>query len=294
MAVDTSHPAVRSLFGLAVGDAFGSGILMPGDHPAVLERRLPPTPWNWTDDTEMACSIYSTLARYGHIEQDALAMSFATHLDPDRGYGSGAERMLLRYRKGESWREVAPAMFGGTGSWGNGAAMRVAPLGAWYGPDLDVVVNEAAKSAVVTHTHAEGVAGAIAVAVAAAIAATTPGIAPGEFLRAVASRVPGSEVRRGIHAALDVLGADDPADAGARLGTGHSTSAQDTVPLAMWLAARNLGAYEEALWTAARVASDLDTVCAITGGIIAAGPGFATVPGTWLQACEQLPEWVAW
>ncbi|MBE1470093.1 ADP-ribosylglycohydrolase family protein [Kibdelosporangium phytohabitans] len=291
--MDTSHPAVRSLFGLAVGDAFGAQILMPGDHPAVLERRLPPTPWNWTDDTEMACSVYSTLARYGHIEQDALATSFAAHLDPDRGYGSAAERMLLRYRKGESWREVAPAMFGGTGSWGNGAAMRVAPLGAWYGPDVDAVVTEAAKSAVVTHSHPEGVAGAVAVAVAAAIAATAPGIPPGEFLQAVASRVPESEVRRGIHAALDLLHTDDPRDAGQRLGTGHRTSAPDTVPLAMWLAARNLGSYEEALWTAARVASDLDTVCAITGGIIAAGPGSASVPPAWLQACERLPEWVA-
>ncbi|MCE7011125.1 ADP-ribosylglycohydrolase family protein [Kibdelosporangium philippinense] len=290
--MDTRFPATRSLFGLAVGDAFGAQILLPGDHPTVLERRLPAAPWEWTDDTEMACCIYQTLTRYGQIDQDALAMSFATHFTAERGYGSAAERMLLRYRKGDSWREVAPSMFGGKGSWGNGAAMRVAPLGAWYGPNLDAVVTEAAKSALVTHNHPEGVAGAIAVAVAAAIASTAPNISSGEFLQAVVTRVPDSQVRSGIHTAYELLSTDDPRIAGERLGIGHGVSAQDTVPLALWLAARNLNSFEDAMWTAARVAADLDTVCAITGGIIAAGPGSVTVQPAWLRACEPLPEWV--
>ena len=39
---------------------------------------------------------------------------------------------LIR-QEGGDWRELAEGMFDGKGSWGNGAAMRVAPLGAWYG-----------------------------------------------------------------------------------------------------------------------------------------------------------------
>ncbi len=37
---------------------------------------------------------------------------------------------LLTMRAGAPWREAAQAVFGGSGSYGNGAAMRAAPLGA--------------------------------------------------------------------------------------------------------------------------------------------------------------------
>ncbi|MEC3982779.1 ADP-ribosylglycohydrolase family protein [Amycolatopsis sp. H20-H5] len=178
MKVAGEYPATASLLGLAVGDAFGSSILLPGDHSSIRDRELPTAPWSWSDDTEMACSIYRVMSQYGEIDQDALAASFAGHFDDRRGYGSGVERMLVRYRAGESWRDVALSAFG-TGSWGNGGAMRVAPLGAWFCNDLNTVVAEAEKSAVVTHAHPEGVAGAIAVAVAHPGSAAGDSGAPG-------------------------------------------------------------------------------------------------------------------
>jgi ADP-ribosylglycohydrolase len=285
------HPAVASLLGVAVGDAFGSRILLPGDHPDVVGRVGPAPPWPWSDDTEMACSVYLILGRYREIDQDALAASFAEHFDPDRGYGSGVERMLLRYRKGESWRDVSPSVFG-MGSWGNGGAMRVAPLGAWFGSDLDTVVTQASKSAVVTHAHPEGVAGTVAVAVAAALAATQSSIEPVELLNAVAARLPGSEVQRRIQIASGISGASPIAEVASVLGNGREVSAVDTVPLALWIAAHHLDAYEDALWTITQVAEDVDTVCAITGGIIAARTGSAAIPAEWRAACEPLPVWL--
>ncbi|MFD3702012.1 ADP-ribosylglycohydrolase family protein [Nocardia sp. NPDC058658] len=62
--------------------------------------------------------------------------------------------------KGYHWQELALQAREGRGSWGNGAAMRVAPLGAWFADDLDRVVDEATASAMVTHTHPDAVAGA--------------------------------------------------------------------------------------------------------------------------------------
>ncbi|MBP2326736.1 ADP-ribosylglycohydrolase [Kibdelosporangium banguiense] len=282
---------MASLLGLVVGDAFGSRILLPGDHPAVVGRELPASPWPWSDDTEMACSVYLILSRHGEIDQDALAASFAEHFDVDRGYGSGAERMLLRYRNGESWRDVSPSVFG-MGSWGNGGAMRVAPLGAWFGADLDTVVTQASKSAMVTHAHPEGVAGAVAVAVAAALAATQPSLDPVELLNAVAARVPAGEVQRRIQVAASLPGSGPVREVAATLGNGREVSAVDTVPLAVWIAAHHLDAYEDALWTVAQVAEDVDTVCAITGGIIAARAGSAVIPAEWRAACEPLPPWL--
>lgn len=55
------------------------------------------------------------------------------------------------------------------GSMGNGAAMRVAPIGAYFADDLDKVLSHARASAEVTHGHREGIAGAMATAVASAL-----------------------------------------------------------------------------------------------------------------------------
>ena len=48
-------------------------------------------------------------------------------------------------------------------SFGNGSAMRVSPV-AWAYDNLDKVLMEAEKTAIVTHNHPEGVKGAVAVA----------------------------------------------------------------------------------------------------------------------------------
>ena len=71
---------------------------------------------------------------------------------------------------GAKWRDMAANAFGGQGSMGNGSAMRVATLGAYFADDLERCAEEAKASSLVTHTHPEGIAGAIAVAVAAAMA----------------------------------------------------------------------------------------------------------------------------
>ncbi|MDH6580776.1 ADP-ribosylglycohydrolase family protein, partial [Kitasatospora sp. MAP5-34] len=79
----TNHPATStglvpfnhraaardSLRGLAVGDAFGAQFFVPDNLPALREHRLPPTPWPWTDDTEMACSVFTALRNRGTVNQ---------------------------------------------------------------------------------------------------------------------------------------------------------------------------------------------------------------------------------
>src|SRR5919108_2563183 len=86
--------ALMSLRGLAVGDALGSQFFVPAHYPALKRRELPPAPWRWTDDTEMACSVLAVLAAHGRIDQDALARSFAAHHHADRGYGQAVDKML--------------------------------------------------------------------------------------------------------------------------------------------------------------------------------------------------------
>ena len=202
-------------------------------------------------------------------------MRRATGSEPWRGYGAGAHRLLESLLRGEPWQRAATSLFGGTGSYGNGAAMRVAPLGAYFADDLDAVVGQATRSAEVTHAHPEGVAGAVAVATAAAIAWRTRGEpwGPPAFLRAVTERTPESETRRGIEAAIALPDGTTPEEAADVLGSGHRVSAQDTVPFALWCVARNPDDFEDTLWTTARGLGDVDTTCAIVGGITVCVPG---------------------
>lgn len=117
----------------------------------IPRRREPPAPWNWSDDTEMALSVLATLEASGRIDQDELARRFTTSFHEGRMYGPAMlHEYFPRVRAGEPWRRVAGSLFEGKGSFGNGGAMRVAPLGAWFADDLDRVVEQARLSAEVT------------------------------------------------------------------------------------------------------------------------------------------------
>ncbi|AZM59660.1 MULTISPECIES: ADP-ribosylglycohydrolase family protein [unclassified Streptomyces] len=285
--------ALAALRGLSVGDALGSQFFVPVNYPLLKRRELPPGPWQWTDDTEMACSVVAVLAAHRRIDQDALAESFAAHHDFDRGYGPAVNRLLRLVREGGDWRELSAALFNGQGSWGNGAAMRIAPLGAWYADDPEQATHQAEVSSYPTHQHREAVVGAMAVAAAAAFAAAPDGPpGPEALLDGVIALVPArSAVGAGLRRARDMLDYADAATVAAVLGCGRRTTAHDTVPFALWSAARALGDYEQGFWTTAQVGGDVDTTCAIVGGVVAAGKAGGP-PAEWAGQVEPLPGWL--
>ncbi|GAA1351455.1 ADP-ribosylglycohydrolase family protein [Streptomyces beijiangensis] len=284
--------ARRSLEGLALGDAFGERWFPLFREPlqAYNDIRARRTPeelrWHWTDDTALALAIQRVLDEHGTVDQDRLAACFALTFDadPGRGYGHGMHMLLpALLPEPEGWRTLAPGLFEG-GSLGNGAAMRVAPLGAWFSDDLEVVARQAELSAEVTHAHPQGIAGAVAVATAAALSVR------GELdIRAVAERTPEGAVREGLLRAVGVPFATEPWKASDLLGNGQRIRADDTVPFAVWTAARHPEDLEAALWATAEALGDVDTTCAITGGIVAARTGVEGVPASWRERRESLP-----
>ena len=277
--------ALISLAGLSVGDAFGEQFFrLPWE--AIRRRELPPTPWNWTDDTAMALSIVEVLRNHRAIEQDVLAALFATRFrqDPRRGYAGGAVRLLTEYAEGASWETEAPRLFNG-GSYGNGAAMRAGPIGGYFWGDPERAAQEAQRSAVVTHSHLEGQAGAIAVAAAAAMAPFKLAISSIDFLSQVVDRLPQTRTREKIEEARKV-GPDEHGRAVSTLGTGSETAAFDTVPFCLWVAAYHGFDFETALWTTVAGGGDRDTTCAIVGSIVGLS---AEIPEAWLRAREPLP-----
>jgi ADP-ribosylglycohydrolase len=281
-----------SLLGLGIGDALGE--MLSGRASVatrrILENDLPAGPWFHTDDTEMAISIAEVLRSHGTIEQNALGKRFARRFerDPDRGYGKMTRIQLREMIAGARWQDIAANAFGGQGSMGNGAAMRVAPLGAYFFDDCDRVVQETTASAVVTHTHPEGVAGAVAVALAAAIAARkghTESLAA-EIFGAVLAGTLESQVRRKITLASEIP-SDTPAQEVARLvGNGSQITAPDTVPFCIWVAAHHANNYAKALAEAICVDGDCDTNAAIVGGIVGSAVGLDGIPAEWIAARE--------
>ncbi|MDP3274067.1 MAG: ADP-ribosylglycohydrolase family protein [Deltaproteobacteria bacterium] len=295
MSTPTVSPALaraqRSLDGLSLGDALGERFFIPDNLQGLLTRSLPSLPWTVTDDTEMAIAVFDVLKALGCIDQDMLARTFASRFarDPMRGYGAGAGHLLREMLMGGSWRALSRGLFEGQGSFGNGGAMRAAPLGAFFADASDdELITQATLSAEVTHANPEGQAGAVAVALAAAYAWRTkdqPLVERAKLLQFVCDSMPDTQTRAGIAQAL-ALGLDaSVALAASVLGTGQRVSAMDTVPFALWCAARALGDYEEAFWITVSGLGDRDTTCAIVGGIVALR---SAPPARWLEQREPL------
>jgi ADP-ribosylglycohydrolase len=289
--------ALRSLDGLSVGDALGECFLSrPGHTPTGVDPLpLPAGPWLITDDTVMALSIVRVLHKHGYVQQDELAIAFAGefHANPYRGYGRGAAQLLQQVYSGMPWRQASRNLFGGQGSLGNGGAMRAAPLGAYFAHDpVSHLIAQARASAEVTHGHPEGQAGAVAVALAAAWHAVTPAEVAAssghEMIRHVLLHLEEGPTRDGLQAALRFPLDANPLYVGLELGNGSQVTAPDTVPFCLWMACRHPNEYCGAIWTTIRCFGDIDTNCAIVGGILAASPERDRVPQEWLRLREPL------
>jgi poly(ADP-ribose) glycohydrolase ARH3 len=126
------------MLGLAVGDALGARFeAQSSEH---IRRRCPtisdliayPTDdIYYTDDTQMAIGVAETLIACGEIQKARLCEAFVTNYLPSRGYGMGARAVLDAMENGDDYRQVANEYYPG-GSYGNGAAMRVAPIGLLF------------------------------------------------------------------------------------------------------------------------------------------------------------------
>ena len=168
-----------ALLGTFVGDALG----MPfeGAPPTRIPERLTMLDarlgrGTYTDDTQMAIALAESLLDRGGVDAEALGRAFADAYDPRRGYGSGTTEVLRLVRAGVRTDDAARLAFGGEGSQGNGAAMRIAPIAVRFADDTTALVRAARASARVTHAHPLAVDAAVAQT--AAIAAAVNGEPP--------------------------------------------------------------------------------------------------------------------
>jgi poly(ADP-ribose) glycohydrolase ARH3 len=156
-----------SALGTLVGDAFGGAV--EGWEPDRIRKRYgvltAPVAGRYTDDTEMMIGIMEALCEDPSFDPGICARRFLENYDPTRFYGGRIAGIMERIKRGDPVDRV------GTDSFGNGAAMRVAPIGFFFFDDRSAQRRAAVASARITHTHADGIAGAVAQAAAVGIAA---------------------------------------------------------------------------------------------------------------------------
>ncbi|NOY64700.1 MAG: ADP-ribosylglycohydrolase family protein, partial [Nitrospirae bacterium] len=116
------------LAGLALGDALGADFegMPPGEYPVDCSA-----PLHYTDDTEMMINLTESLLEMECVLPENMARHFIEGLNPWRGYGPGTLRVLSLIKSGVPIDRATTMVFK-EGSKGNGAAMRVAPIGLLY------------------------------------------------------------------------------------------------------------------------------------------------------------------
>ncbi|XP_076275444.1 ADP-ribosylhydrolase ARH3-like isoform X2 [Rhynchophorus ferrugineus] len=119
----------------------------------------------YTDDTAMMKSVAQFLTDKPDPDYNYLSKLFVDEFfkEPRRGYGQGIVTIFqkLRNSKYEDIFKPAKEQFNGSGSYGNGGAMRIAPVALYYHNDYNNMLNVARHVTKVTHNHPLGVNGAL-------------------------------------------------------------------------------------------------------------------------------------
>jgi ADP-ribosylglycohydrolase len=293
---DRIEYAKKALLGVSIGDAFGDSFFGETDNivASIYAKQIPETKWEFTDDTVMSLAVFEELERIGDIDQENLIKKFcANHdLDPNRGYGATLRRLLREIQNGEDWRVVSKNVFEGQGSMGNGAAMRVCSIGAFYFDNLSRVKDLAVKSAEITHSNLEAIVGAIAVAVGTALTTQmmvdSRILTPIKFIDEILRELPDCDTKSKISKSKTVPYDYNIETVKSILGNGTNMTAQDTVPFAIWCTAYNLDNFEEGLWKAVSILGDRDTICAMVGGMSIMSSNARNIPHNWTTLVEKI------
>jgi len=278
------------LLGLAVGDALGGRFeAQSADH---IRQRFPDVRslvdsvdgeiW-YTDDTQMAIGVAETLIDCGSISESRLCRAFAENYVPSRGYGRGTRAVIEAMEDGRDHTAIAQRYFPG-GSLGNGAAMRVAPVGLLFCRDRNRLWEQARQSALPTHIHPLGIEGAQLLALAVSCCAAAGQLNQAEYFDTLAAACATAEFRERIARASRIASPDE-------LPTlGNGIEAIESVPTAISSFALSPDSYADAIGHAILLGGDTDTLAAMAGALSGAYLGLDAIPQPLLSALESSPK----
>jgi ADP-ribosyl-[dinitrogen reductase] hydrolase len=236
---------------------------------------VPEGSWRVSDDTALTLATCRAIVESGRVDPAAVAAEFAREFRGGRlrGLGASTLKALRELAEGAHWATVGRS---GEFAAGNGAAMRMAPLAF-------VLAGETAEDRrlirdVARITHKSDEAYVAALAVVRAMHLVNAGEERGSLLERLAGELPDTRVRDALHVLLKLPATAAVEEAAATVGTsGH---ASESVPFALYLAARFRGSCEEAILAAVRCGGDTDTIASIAGQVC--GAGGSAIGEAWL------------
>jgi poly(ADP-ribose) glycohydrolase ARH3 len=279
--------------GTLCGDALGAPVegMSPADISAqyggvtqMLSGRLPAG--SYTDDSQMMIAILETLAGLGKLEPAALAQAFARIFDPQRGYGRRIAGVMERIKAGVPWSRC------GTDSYGNGGAMRVGVLGAYFPDEPEALAQAALEQCSITHTHTQALAMATAQAMAVGLACKLGGEGKRPDPRVVCDGlarmvedIDGDCAARLAGLPAHLQGGIPEVKSALIWEYGCDVRAIEAVPpaLACFLATDSA---RQAVELAVSLGNDTDTMAAMTGALAGAYYGASAWPAEWVKALE--------
>jgi poly(ADP-ribose) glycohydrolase ARH3 len=269
------------LLGLALGDAIGAPF--EGSPPGKRDLSHLPPVLRYTDDTEMAMGVAESLSEVGGLDEEHLARTFVRNFHAGRGYGPGTVAVLGLIEKGVPWLQANRAVFP-QGSFGNGAAMRAAPLGLFFYADPRRLREATYGASSVTHDHPLAKEGALIVtfAVSQIIREKTPG----EVLGGLTGLVESEAYQQKLRALRELLeGEEEDVDAVvSRLG--HGVEAVQSAPTALYAFLRYGRDYLRTVRFCVSLGGDTDTISAMAGALSGAATGEGGLPGEFLERLE--------
>ena len=274
---------VGCLIGTAIGDSLGAR--REGSRDFVEIADLSP---RYTDDTVLTIAVAESLIENGDFHYWHMAERFLKKYEqePWRRYGHTLSRVFRLMRNGKLGfgmidRDIYPE-----GSFGNGAPMRIAPVGLMYYDDPRTLRDIAYNCAGITHSHELGLEGAAlqACAVALAVLADPQDVRTTEFLGTLRMFAKPGPYQDKLKTIIQMLGAEPTReDVVAQLGTGASSLESVSTAIYAFLSHRD---FKSAVIYAVSLGGDADTIGAMTGAIAGAYYGIEGIPSQWRETVE--------
>lgn len=292
MDLETLRDKFRgALLGVAIGDALGAPFegALSVDESAVAELEKEPGPLRYTDDTHMTLGVAESLLERQGFDGPHMAETFARNYaqEPWRGYGAGPPQIFQLLRQGISWDQAGRMLFGGRGSFGNGAAMRVAPVALVCFHDVEQMILVAQQQASITHAHEMGIEGAVLQASAVALLLPQLShvrVSGSAFTELLATRVNGSFYINQLEQIRELLPDARSRDVVSRLGNG--IEAYQAVPAALYSFLSHSASFSKAVRFAIALGGDTDTIASMTGALSGAYLGESAIPRSWRENVE--------
>ncbi|RLB41993.1 MAG: hypothetical protein DRH12_06795 [Deltaproteobacteria bacterium] len=290
MSARLQEKFIGAMIGSALGDAIGELAFQYHTKNALLKAVHRSSILRYTDDTAMAIGLAESLVERGDVDQEHIGERFRFNYEaePWRGYASGPPTIFsLVSRRNVRYVEAARSLFGGEGSLGNGAAMRIVPVGIFF-HGSNHLLEKARQSAEVTHAHPVGMDGAAIQAMAISMAVDmdpSEAFSWPEMLNNLIKEAKTKEIKEKLTEVKNLLDQrSSPENAARKIG--RSVAVHESMPFAIYSFLRHPESFDSCLMCAVLNGGDRDTLGAMAGAISGAYLGIGDIPGEWISRLE--------